>query len=91
MSINFIVADALIKSKGRGAFGSVVKARNKIDNRIYAGSKSRLSHMQHELTLLRSKENPPQGQSERPEDLPRSDCVSAFIPSQYRAVLYDMG
>ena len=38
MSASLIVINALVDSQGRGAFGSVVKARNRIDNRIYAGS-----------------------------------------------------
>lgn len=33
-----ILANEEIVLQGRGAFGSVVKARNKMDSRIYAGS-----------------------------------------------------
>jgi translation initiation factor 2-alpha kinase 4 len=39
--------------QGRGAFGSVVKARNKIDNRIYAVKKIRLKTMQKDTKIFR--------------------------------------
>ncbi|KAJ3566582.1 hypothetical protein NP233_g6910 [Leucocoprinus birnbaumii] len=38
---------------GRGAFGSVVKARNKIDNRIYAVKKIRLKTQQSDTKIFR--------------------------------------
>ncbi|KAJ7668466.1 kinase-like domain-containing protein [Mycena polygramma] len=38
---------------GKGAFGSVVKARNKIDSRIYAVKKIRLSTMQSDTKIFR--------------------------------------
>ncbi|KAJ6607583.1 kinase-like domain-containing protein [Mycena sp. CBHHK59/15] len=38
---------------GKGAFGSVVKARNKIDSRIYAIKKIRLSTMQSDTKIFR--------------------------------------
>ncbi|KAJ2913179.1 hypothetical protein MD484_g7237, partial [Candolleomyces efflorescens] len=38
---------------GKGAFGSVVKARNKIDNRIYAVKKVRLKTMQNDNKIMR--------------------------------------
>ena len=39
--------------QGRGAFGSVVKARNRIDNRIYAVKKIRLKTMQKDTKIFR--------------------------------------
>ena len=43
----------LCNKQGRGAFGSVVKARNKIDNRIYAVKKIRLKTMQKDTKIFR--------------------------------------
>lgn len=39
--------------QGKGAFGSVVKARNKIDSRIYAVKKVRLKTMQNDNKIMR--------------------------------------
>ena len=39
--------------KGKGAFGSVVKARNKIDNRIYAVKKVRLKTQKSDTKIFR--------------------------------------
>ena len=42
-----------LRLKGKGAFGSVVKARNKIDNRIYAVKKIRLKTQKSDTKIFR--------------------------------------
>lgn len=57
--------------QGRGAFGSVVKARNRIDSRIYAGSRRHPDVTSfHALIDVYSEEDPPSYRSERHQNLP---------------------
>ena len=42
-----------VPAQGKGAFGSVVKAKNKIDGRIYAVKKIRLRTMQRDTKIFR--------------------------------------